>query len=134
MTADVDIIKTWPAFIEARKVAQIFSREGAFGRYYFTLGRGKPQKSLRRIWFTWHGRILGSFAIKTVVCNDGTLPPLRSLSGEISEWQIRPDAWVAVCVPGCERLRERVYMSSFRGWRYFDFEEYKNSPDARIRL
>jgi hypothetical protein len=49
---DADIIKTWPAFIEARKVAQIFSRAGAFGRYYFTLGSGKPQKPIRRIWFT----------------------------------------------------------------------------------
>ncbi|MDR5726799.1 MAG: hypothetical protein RB191_04955 [Terriglobia bacterium] len=39
---EADIIKTWPAFIDARKVAQIFSRAGAFGRYYFTLGRGKP--------------------------------------------------------------------------------------------
>lgn len=46
---DADIIKTWPAFIEARKVAQSFSRAGAFGRYYFTLGRGKPQKPIRRI-------------------------------------------------------------------------------------
>jgi hypothetical protein len=96
-----DIIKTWPAFMEARKVASIFSPRGCFARYYFTLGRGKPKLQISRIWFTWRGRIIGSFAVEAVVCNDGSLPTLSRIDGEPSEWQIRKDAWVAVCTPGC---------------------------------
>jgi hypothetical protein len=129
-----DIIKTWPAFMDAKKVAQIFAPKGCFARYYFTLGRGKPKQPITRIWFTWRGRILGSFAIDVVVCNDGSLPRLSRIDGEPSEWQIRKDAWVAVCAPGCERLKERVFMSGFRGWHYFDLETYRSNPESRIRV
>ena len=129
-----DIIKTWPAFMEARKVAEIFSSLAPpFGRYYFALGRGRPKQEVERVWFTWRGRILGWFALDELVVNDGSLPRLRSLSGEESEWQIRKDAWVAICRPGCQRLKERVFMDGFRGWRYFNFEGWKSQPEARIR-
>lgn len=128
------IIKTWPSGIEAKKVARIFAPEGCFARYYFTLGRGKPKQPITRIWFTWSGRILGSFAIEKVVCNDGSLPTLSRIDGGESEWQIRKDAWVAVCVPGCDRLKERVFMPGFRGWHYFDLESYRTSAEAKLRV
>lgn len=131
----MDIIKTWPAHVPAKKVAQIFSESRPpFCRYYFTLGRGKPKQPVERIWFAYQGRILGSLEIEAIVCNDGTLPELRSLSDERSAWQIRKDAWVAVCKPPCKRLKERVFMASFRGWRYFDLESYRGTVDARFRV
>ncbi|HEV2174009.1 MAG TPA: hypothetical protein VGR71_10595 [Nitrospira sp.] len=130
-----DIIKTWPANVEARTVAQIFSESNPpFCRFFFTLGRGKPKQAIANIWFTYQGRILGSFEVEEVVCNDGTLPRLSRLDGGESEWQIRKDAWVAVCAPPCKRIHERVFHEPFRGWRYFNFQTYKLSPDARVRF
>jgi hypothetical protein len=129
-----DIIKTWPATVGARKVAQIFSQNGCFAKYYFSLGPGQPHLSIERIWFTWHGRILGYFEVEKIVCNDGSLPSLRSISNEESAWQIRKDAWVAVCKTGCHRLRERVFMDSFRGWHYFDLASYCEKPESKHRI
>lgn len=130
-----DIIKTWPAVVPAPTVAQIFSpRHPPFCRYYFTLGRGKPKQSLEKIWFTYRGRILGWFEIEALVVNDGTLPRLNRLDGAPSEWQIRKDAYVLVCAPPCQCVPERVFHEGFRGWRYFDFESYKLSTDARVRM
>jgi hypothetical protein len=128
------IIKTWPAVVDAKKVAQIFSPRGCFARYYFTLGRGKPKQSIERLWFTWRGRILGSFEIECVVCNDGSLPRLNRIDGGESEWQIRKDTWVAICIPGCDRLKERLFMSGFRGWHYFDLASYRSDPESRVRI
>lgn len=129
-----EIIKTWPAQVDARTAAQIFSPKGCFARYYFTLGRGRPKEKITRMWFTYRGRIVGSFFVEKVVCNDGSLPRLERLDGTPSEWQIRKDAWVAICVPGCERPPVRAFMSGFRGWRYFDFETYRQNPESRFRL
>lgn len=129
-----DIIKAWPSQMAARKVAAIFSPEGRWNRYYFSVGRGKPRQPVERIWFTWRGRILGHFEVESIVCNDGTLPTLRSLEDEQSEWQFRKDVWIAVCHPGCRRLRERVFFNPFRGFRYFDLDSYRGSPDARHRF
>lgn len=130
-----DIIKTWPAHVAAPIVAQIFSPTAPpFCRYYFTLGRGKPQQEVKRLWYTYRGRILGYFEIEEIVCNDGTLPKLASLSGETSEWQIRRDAWVAICAPPCHRIKERVFFEGFRGWRYFNFDSYRLTTDARVRF
>lgn len=128
------IIKTWPAFMDAKKVAAIFAPKGCFACYYFTLGRGKPKQPITRIWFTWRGRILGSFEVGVVVCNDGSLPRLSRIDGGESEWQIRKDAWVVICNAGCDRIRERVFMPGFRGWRYFDLESYRSEPGSKIRI
>lgn len=130
----MDIIKTWPAIVAPDVVARIFSPKGSFARYYFTIGRGKPKQKIERMWFTYRGRILGSLAVEEIVCNDGSLPRLNRLDGQPSEWQIAKDAWVAVCVPGCERPAERVYMSGFRGFRYFDYDAYRWSLEARCRV
>ena len=129
-----DLIKTWPAFVAPKTVSEIFASDRPpFCRYYFSLGRGKPKIEPSRLWFTYRGRILGSFLIDEIVRNDGSLPKLRKLSGEEGEWQIRPDAWVAVCEPPCRRLEERLFMAGFRGWRYFDVDAYRNSPESRMR-
>lgn len=130
-----DILKTWPAAVEARTVARIFSATAPpWSRYYFALGRGKPKTTPTFLWFNYQGRILGKFVIEQIACNDGTFPELRRLDGGESAWQIRRDAWVAICAPPCLRIRERVFHESFRGWRYFDFESYRQSPEARHRL
>lgn len=129
------IIKTWPAVVEPDKVAQIFN-EGrpSFGTYYFTLGRGKPSQPVNMLWFTYRGRILGNFSILQIWRNDGSLPPLKRLDGGESEWQLKPDAWIAICSPSFLRLKERVFMSGFRGWRYFDLETYRTTMEAKVRL
>ncbi len=129
-----DIIKTWPANVDARTVVSIFRSRCGWANYYFTLGRGKPAQQIDRIWWTWRGRILGSFRVDRVVVNDGSLPKLCRLDGGESEWQIRPDMWVAICAEGCEPLRERMYMTGFRGWRYFDITAYRQTTESRMRL
>jgi hypothetical protein len=130
-----EIIKTWPANVNARSVAEMFSETNPpWVRFYFTLGRGRPKQEVKRLWFTYQGRILGYFDVEEIVVNDGTLPKLHSLDGGESEFQIRKDALVAICSPPCVRLKERVFMDGFRGWRYFDFESYRVTADARHRL
>ena len=130
-----DIIKTWPANTNPRTVAEIFrSGESTFATYYFTLGRGKPRHPVDRLWFTWRSRILGSFAVSRIVINDGSLPKLHRLDGGDSEWQIKPDRWVAICDQDCIPLDERLYYSAFRGWRYFDIDTYRTTPDSRVRI
>lgn len=129
-----EIIRTWPANVDARTVAHMFRPKCHFAMFYFTLGRGKPKQPVTRLWFTYQGRILGSFEITEVIQNDGSLPRLRSITNEESECQIRPDYWVVTCPGPMDRLKERVFMSGFRGWRYFNLAEYRTTPDARIRL
>lgn len=130
-----DIIKTWPACIPAKTTARVFSAyDSRFTDYYFSVGRGKPKQPVRWMWFTYMGRIIGRFIISGIVCNDGTLPKLYRLDGGESGWQFRKDSWIAVCSAPCIRLHERVFFSSFRGWRYFDFESYRGSVDARHRI
>jgi hypothetical protein len=45
----------------------------------------------------------------------GSLPLLHSLDDKESEWQIKPDAYVAICSEPCQRLKDRIFMSGFRG-------------------
>jgi hypothetical protein len=131
----VDVIKTWPAFMQPRKVLRIFSYiEAPFATYYFSLGRGRPKVQPDGIWFTYRGRILGCLPIIAIVRNDGSLPKLHRLDGEESEWQFKHDVWVAIADPPIERVREHLYYPGFRGWRYFDFESYRRRPEARIKL
>jgi hypothetical protein len=87
-----------------------------------------------RLWFTYLGRILGYFPIEEIVVNVGQIPELRRLDGGESSWQIRKDAKVAICAPPCVRLRERLYMSGFQGWRYFDLESYRASGEGKFRI
>lgn len=129
-----EIIKTWPANVDARTVAHIFGDECVFATFYFTLGRGKPKQPVDRLWFTYQGRILGSFKVLEIKQNDGSLPKLRSITDEESEWQIRPDHWVAICKGPMERLTDRVFMSGFRGYRYFDLNEYRKTNEAKVRI
>jgi len=114
------------------KVLQIFTHN--WGAFYFTLGRGHPSREISEIWFTHGGEILGCFTIAAVVRNEGQLPRLKRLDGEKSEWQIRPDHWVAACNPPFVPAPQKAYYSGFRGWRYFDWTEYLSTIDAKVPL
>ena len=129
-----EIIKTWPAVVGAKTTARMLSPDKpAFHTYYFTLGMGRPREAVDRLWFTYLGRIVGYFPIDEIIVNDGTLPRLSRLDGGESDWQFRKDARIAVCRPPCVRLKERVYMAGFRGWRYFDLATYRELPESRHR-
>jgi hypothetical protein len=127
-----DIIKTWPAFMARKRVLEVFTHE--WGRFYFTLGRGKPSQMINNLFFTHRGRILGHFQVGEVVQNAGQLPKLRSISGELSEWQIKPDRWVAICPPPFHKLGERLFFEPFRGWRYFDLSAHRGLLESKVRL
>jgi hypothetical protein len=130
-----DILKTWPSFMAPRKVLQIFSARDTFAVYYFTIGRGKPKQEIDKLWFTYRGRILGHFDVTEVVCNLGdNIPKLRRIDGGDSEWQIKRDHWVAICDPPFFRLREKLFYSSFRGFRYFDIDQWRERPESRINV
>jgi hypothetical protein len=135
------ILKTWPAFMPPKKVLQVFTHD--WGNFYFTLGRGRPKQEPKQLWYTHRGRILGYFDVGHIVRNDGSLPKLRSLSDQESEWQIRGDAWVAICAPPFHPLseynriqgrQEKLYHEGFRGWRYFDLEAYRITTGAKVRI
>lgn len=126
------ILKTWPAFMTPQKTLEIFTHD--WGHFYFTLGRGRPKRDPDQIWHTHRSRILGYHSVFQLVRNDGSLPKLRSLSDEESEWQIKGDNWVLICLPPFHQLKEKIYHSGFRGWRYFDLESYRRTIDAKIRM
>jgi len=106
-----------------------------FAVYYFTIGRGKPQREIERLYFTHHGRLRGYFKVREIVCNVGQLPKLRRLDGGESEWQIKLDHWVAICDPPFFWLPGKpVFMDSFRGFHYFNFDEYVQTPEAKIAI
>lgn len=127
-----DILKTWPAFMARRKVLAIFRSE--FAMFYFTLGKGKPQRPIEHLWFTHQGEILGRFKVHEIVCNVGQLPKLRSLENRESEWQIKRDRYVAICPGPFAPSPEPVYHDSFRGFRYFDFHAYSQTMESRIAI
>lgn len=104
--------------------------------YFFSLGRGRPRRPdpVTELFFTHAGVIIGHFDVKEIVQNKGQLPKLTTLDGEPSEWQIKPDRWVAVCRPPFHRLAEKVFHSGFQGWRYFDLAKYSSTMDSKVRL
>lgn len=115
-----------------QKVLEVFTNEWPI--FYFTLGRGKPKQPPQQLWYTHRGRILGYFDIGQIVQNVGQLPKLTAIDGTESEWQIRGDAWVAICPPPFHRLGEKLYHEGFRGWRYFDLNSYRKSIGAKIHI
>jgi hypothetical protein len=130
-----EIIKTWPACVSAATTARMFSPTvPAFHRYCFTLGRGRPKEQIEKLWFTYAGRILGYFEVEEIIVNDGSLPRLHRLDGGESDWEIRKDAKVAICAAPCVRLKERLFMAGFRGWRYFDLVWYRESGEGKFRI
>ena len=126
------VIKTWPTFMTTAHTLAVFNHK--FAQFYFSLGPRKPKQEFEYLYFTHRGRILGHFVLCAVVQNAGQLPKLRSLSDETSEWQIKADAWVAVCDPPFRPLEETLYHESFRGWRYFDIDKYRGTLDAKVRI
>jgi hypothetical protein len=131
------ILKTLPIrFARGRLEEFLGVNKPTFCVYYFTLGRGRPRRpdAVTEIFFTHRSRIIGHFEIEEIVRNEGQLPKLTTLDGGPSEWQIKPDAWVAVCRPPFHPLRSKVYHSGFRGWRYFDLKTYSVSIDAKVLI
>lgn len=131
------IIKTLPARFARGQLERFLGLDGEpFCVYYFTLGRGRPQRPdpVDQIYFTHLGRILGHFDIAEIVQNKGQLPLLTTLDGEPSEWQIKPDRWVAVCRPPFHAQDDRIYHTGFRGWRYFDLAAYRKTLESKVRL
>ena len=60
-------------------------------------------------------------------------PDRTRLSGE-GNWYIPRDCWTCICESGFTKLRERLFMGGFRGWRYFDLDAYRRTPAARMRV
>jgi len=77
--------------------------------------------------------VIGSFPVVAIIRNDGSLPKLRSLENKLSEWQFKPDVWVAQC-GRILWLKEKIYFPGFRGWRYFDLAKYRGTLDAKVRI
>jgi hypothetical protein len=146
------IIKTLPVRF-ARGQLERFLGVGCypcFSTYYFTLGRGRPAKAnlvgystvvrldgwigIDQLWFSHKGIVIGHFEIELIVQNVGQLPRLTTLDGKRSEWQIKPDRWVAVCVPPFHKLEEKIYHEGFRGWHYFDLDAYRSSLNAKVAI
>lgn len=126
------IIKTWPSSFSRARTFFVFNHPWA--RFYFTLGRGKPQRAIDTLFYTHLGDIIGHFKIESIVRNDGSLPKLRSITDQESAWQIKPNAWVAVCPHPFYELKEQIYFPGFRGWRYFDLAAYRLTDDALIPM
>jgi len=131
------ILKTLPTRFARGQLERFLGLDGkpCWTTYYFTLGRGAPKREgVDELYFTHRGRILGNFSIAEIVQNAGQLPQLTTLDGDPSEWQIKADAWVAVCRAPFHRLSERLYHEGFRGWRYFDIEAHRGSLGSKVRL
>ncbi len=134
------IIKTLPARFARGQLEKFFGAEDQgnkhFCAYYFTLGRGRPQRPepITQLYFTHSGLVLGCFVIQEIVQNKGQLPLLTTLDGDPSEWQIKPDRWVAVCRAPFLRLKEKLFYGGFQGWRYFDLMKYRSTLDSKVRL
>jgi hypothetical protein len=130
------ILKTLPSFFAQGRIDEFLRAD--FCRFYFTLGRGRPQRPdpVTQIYFTHRGCILGYFDIEEIVRNEGQLPLLTSLDGEPSEWQIKPDRWVAICKPPFHRHRldQPLFHAGFRGWRYFDLKTYEDTLESKVQL
>lgn len=128
-----DIIKTWPAHMPREKVRRLFALRDTL--FYFVVSRGKPAQPIEHLWYTHQGELLGRFVVRDIVCNVGQLPKLRSLENRASEWQIKRDRWVAICPgPFIPLEGETIYHDSFRGFRYFNVDVYRETPDARIAI
>lgn len=150
--ASTAIIKTLPGRFARGHLDRFFgtTEKPCFTTYYFTLGRGRPSKAdqpghssatkldgwfgIDQLYFSHQGILIGWFYVNIIVQNVGQLPLLTTLDGAPSEWQIKPDRWVAVCTPPFFRLKEKLYHEAFRGWRYFDLAAYRGSTESKVRL
>jgi len=150
-----DIIKTIESWRRPRRVHQFLAHahrwedaanamamaygsmiQDAGGYYAFQLGRGEPQrKPVGRLWFVFRGRLYGSFEIARIERNVGQFEDLVTMykhEGLAVDWHLRPDNWVAICKPPFAFFKgAHVYYEGFQGWRYFEFEAYSASLEAK---
>ena len=107
------ILKTLPTRFARGQLEKFFGvgdqGNKHFCNYFFTLGRGCPRRPepVTQLYFTHQSIVLGFFVIQEIVQNRGQLPLLTTLDGDPSEWQIKPNRWVAVCKPPFLRLKEK---------------------------
>ena len=131
------ILKTLPTRFARGEIERFFGLDGkpCWTMYYFTLGRGRPQRyTPLQLYFTHKGIIVGHFAIAEIVQNAGQLPKLTNMDGDPSAWQIPGDAWVAICQPPFVKLEEKIFHEGFRGWRYFDLQKYRGTVGSKVRI
>jgi hypothetical protein len=131
------IIKTLPVRFARGQIERFFGLDGkpCWTTYYFTLGRGRPKQSdPDKLYFTHKGIIIGFFNVVEIVQNVGQLPKLTNMDGDPSAWQIKPDAWVAVCRPPFFLLEKKIYHEGFQGWRYFNFVAYSRTIASKLRI
>lgn len=131
------IIKTLPVRFARGELERFLGLDGkpCWTIYFFTLGRGRPKRiTPEQIYFTHKGIVIGHFAIADIVQNVGQIPKLTNMDGDPSAWQIKPDAWVAVCRPPFVRLEDKIYHEGFQGWRYFDLGSYRGTIGAKLRI
>jgi hypothetical protein len=148
-----DIIKTIESWRRARRVHEFLAYSqswidpgdatayewvvlDAAGYYVFQLGCGEPQrKPVERLWFVFRGRLYGSFEIARIERNVGQFAALVTLykrENLATEWHLRPDNWVAVCMPPFRFFKgKHVYYQGFQGWHYFELDKYRQTPEAR---
>jgi hypothetical protein len=150
-----DIIKTIESWRRPERVRAFLGRLRGIGKpcvaygsmvqapedgfFLFQLGRGQPQRRpLERLWFVYQGKIYGHFRISEVVRNVGQFEDLVTMYKRESlavEWHLKPDNWVVVCAPRFEfHSGDVVFHEGFQGWRYFDFEAYRQTTDAKVHI
>ena len=128
-----DVIKTIESWRAPRRVLEFLNGPppGA-GRFLFNAGRARPQEEVRRLYFVFRGRVLGWFAA-SVVENHG------DYNSEYAH-QFTPPYWKAArflfaCAPPFVFLKkQRIFHRGFQGWRYFDFQAYSKTLDAKVKL
>jgi hypothetical protein len=131
------IIKTLPVRFARGDIERFFGLDGkpCWTTYYFTLGRNRPKRvTPEQLYFTHKGLVVGYFRIADIVRNAGQLPLLTNMDGDPSAWQLKTEAWGAVCEPPFHRLKEKIFFGGFQGWRFFDLETYRRTLDAIVRI
>jgi len=133
MREERDAIKTIEGWRDPRRVRE-YLREGPdhSGRFLFNVGNGCPQRKVARLFFVFHGRILGWFAVAGIEKRTAELS--LEYARQYSPPYFKAAKFLFICARPFHFIRERVFYEGFRGWRYFDFETYRNSLDAKVRI
>jgi hypothetical protein len=120
-------LKTIEGWRDEPRVRKFLSTPWGF--FIFSLGRGRPKRPIERLYFTFRGRIFGWIHVTAVEENTGQYDQhLKTMFGD--GW--RPGRIICRCAPPFHFIDELVFHRGFQGWRYFDFDVYRNSEAARL--